>query len=361
MKPMLACGAELKNTFCLAKEGRAFVSPYIGDLKTYATYQFYQEAVARMEELFCVTPVLVAHDLHPDYLSTHFALALKAKKRSLKLVEVQHHHAHFASVIAEHMIKEKVIGVCFDGIGYGSDGKIWGGEFFHGTPANIKRAGHLEYVAMPGGDKATKEPFRMAISHLYQAFGEGIYRLNIGFINKYQNKLSDFITVAKLRPILTSSAGRLFDAVSAILGICDIITYEAQAAIKLQMLAERSKTNKEYRFAIYEENNMLIISSQRALEQIVADLRSYVSREDIARAFHNGLADVIARMCDAIRKKTKTRSACLSGGVFQNKLLLELTVERLRKEKFEVYYNEVLPSNDGAIALGQAVIASSKR
>ncbi|MFA6384986.1 MAG: carbamoyltransferase HypF [Candidatus Omnitrophota bacterium] len=361
MEPTLACGAELKNTFCLAKDGRAFLSPYIGDLKTYATYQFYREAVTRLKKLFCVKPALIAHDLHPDYLSTHYALAVKAKNRTATLVGVQHHHAHCASVIAEHGLKGKVIGVCFDGVGYGSDGKIWGGEFFHGSLSNIKRYGHFEYVPMPGGDKATKEPLRMAISYLYQAFGENIYRLDIGFINKFQSKLSDFITVAKLHPVLTSSAGRLFDAISAILGICDIITYEAQAAVKLQMFAERSETKKAYHFTIREENNMLVIGSRRALEQIVSDLRGYVSREDIARGFHNGLADVTARMCAAIRKKTSTGAVCLSGGVFQNKLLLELTARRLRKAKFTVYYNEVLPANDGAIALGQTAIANAKR
>jgi hydrogenase maturation protein HypF len=213
---------------------------------------------------------------------------------------------------------------------------------------------------MPGADKATQEPFRMAISYLYQAFGEDIYRLDIGFINRYQNKLSDFITVAKLRPVLTSSAGRLFDAISAILGICDIITYEAQAAIRLQMFAERSNTGKAYHFNIYEEDSMLVISSEDTMKQIVSDLKKFVSREEIARKFHNGLADVTLRMCGIIRKKTKTSCVCLSGGVFQNKLLHETTVKLLRKDKFTVYYNELLPANDGAIALGQAAIALAK-
>jgi hydrogenase maturation protein HypF len=361
MKPTLACGAELKNTFCLARDRCSFISPYIGDLKTYATYEFYRESIVRLEKLLGVKPAIVAHDLHPDYLSTHYALALKARKPSVTLAPVQHHHAHLASVIAEHSVSGNVIGICFDGIGYGDDAKIWGGEFFHGTLSNIKRVGHLEYVPMPGADKATQEPFRMAISYLYQAFNEGIYRLNIGFINKYQSKLSDFITVAKLRPVLTSSAGRLFDAISAILGICDIITYEAQAAIRLQMFAERSKTNAAYRFNIFEEDGMLIVSSQQALEQIVTDLKKYVSREDIARRFHNGLADAAVRMCIVIRKKTKTSAVCLSGGVFQNRLLHELITQQLRKNKFTVYYNELLPANDGAIALGQAAIANSGR
>ncbi|HOU36616.1 MAG TPA: carbamoyltransferase N-terminal domain-containing protein, partial [Candidatus Omnitrophota bacterium] len=360
MKPTLACGAELKNTFCLAKDCRFFLSQYIGDLKTYATYQFYREAVSRMEKLFSVKPSVVVHDLHPDYLSSHYALALKSKKKSLKIFSVQHHAAHCASVVAEHDLKEKIIGVCFDGIGYGADGRIWGGEFFAGTLPRLVRVGHLEYVPMPGGDKATQEPFRMAISCLYQAFGEEIYRLNIGFINKYQNMLADFITLAKLKPVLTSSAGRLFDAVSAILGICDRITYEAQAAIRLQMFAERSKTAKAYRFDIFEEGGMLIVSSGRMLEQLVKDLKGYVSREDIARRFHNGLAEVTARMCSVIRTKSKTNTVCLSGGVFQNKLFLEIVAEQLREKKFSVFYNEVLPSNDGSVSLGQAAIANAR-
>jgi hydrogenase maturation protein HypF len=360
MKPTLACGAELKNTFCLAKDRCLFISPYIGDLKTYATYQFYREAVTRSEKLFCIKPETIVHDLHPDYLSSHYALALKAKRKKLKILAVQHHHAHLASVIAEHDLQRNVIGVCFDGTGFGSDGKIWGGEFFHGTLASVKRIGHFEYAPMPGGDKATQEPLRMAISYLYQAFGEEIYSLNIGFTNKFQNKLSDFITVSKLHPVLTSSVGRLFDAISAILGICDIITYEAQAAIKLQMFAERSKTGSAYNFTIFEEKKMLIVSSQQALEQIVDDLKAYVSREDISRKFHNGLADVALRMCAAVRAKTKTNIVCLSGGVFQNKLLLELIAGQLRKKKFTVYYNEVLPANDGAISLGQAALANAK-
>lgn len=360
MKPTLACGAELKNTFCLAKDSRFFLSQYIGDLKTYATYQFYCEAVSRMEKLFSVKPAAVVRDLHPDYLSSHYAAALKSKKKTLKVVTVQHHAAHCASVVAEHNIKEKIIGVCFDGIGYGTDGRIWGGEFFAGTLPRLGRMGHLEYVPMPGGDKATQEPFRMAISYLYQAFGEGIYRLNIGFINKHQNMLADFITLAKLKPVLTSSAGRLFDAVSAILGICDRITYEAQAAIRLQMFAERSKTAKAYRFDIFEEDGMLIVSSGRMLEQVVKDLKGYVSREDIARKFHNGLADVVVRVCAAIRTRKKTKIVCLSGGVFQNRLLLESTAGRLRKKGFLVYFNEVLPSNDGSVSLGQAAIANAR-
>lgn len=360
LKPTLACGAELKNTFCLANKNAFFVSQYIGDLKSYSAYQFYKEAVARQERMFSVKPAAVARDLHPDYLSSRYAEALKARNGKLKIQIVQHHHAHCAATAAEHSLTSKFIGVCFDGIGLGADGNIWGGEFFHGTAAKLRRAGRLEYIPMPGGDKATKEPFRMAISYLYRAFGENIYRLDIGFINRYQTKLADFITVSKLRPILTSSAGRLFDAVSSILGICDVITYEAQAAVRLQMFAERSRTAKEYRFGVNAEKGLLVIESGPAMEQITRDLRAYVSREEIARKFHNGFASATVEACRLIREKTGTGAVCLSGGVFQNKLLLESVVYKLRKKGFSVYFNELLPANDGAISLGQAAAINAK-
>jgi len=234
-----------------------------------------------------------------------------------------------------------------------------GRRIFHGMISNLKRIGHFEYVPMPGADKATQEPFRMAISYLYQAFGEGVYRLNIGFINKHQINLAEFITLGKLKPILTSSVGRLFDAVSAILGICDRITYEAQAAIRLQMFAERSKTSTSYVFDIFDDGNMLIVNSNKVMEQIVWDLKNYISREDIARKFHNGLAHAVERACVAVHSNTKTNTVCLCGGVFQNKLLLELTAGRLRNKKFVVFFNEVLPANDGSISLGQAAIANA--
>jgi len=357
-KPILSCGAELKNTFCLAKSKSAFLSQYIGDLKTSQSFDFYQEAVQRLSELFQIKPRIIAHDLHPDYLSTKFSQELAAKNKFLKSVAVQHHQAHLASVIVEHRIKEKIIGVCFDGIGYGEDNKIWGGEFFIGELANLHRAAHLEYVSLPGGDKATTEPYRMAISYLYNTYSVNLYDLNLDFLKQHQEKLESIVNIIGINPILSSSAGRLFDAVSALLGICDIISYEAQAAIRLQCNAEKSSTLKSYRFLVEDSGGMLIIKSRELITGIVKDLEKKVTKEDISRKFHNSVAVMAREVSHKLREQTGFNTVCLSGGVFQNKLLLETTAELLRKDKFKVYYNELLPANDGAVSLGQAAIAN---
>jgi hydrogenase maturation protein HypF len=360
-KPILSCGAELKNTFCLTQDKSAFLSQYIGDLKTCGSFDFYQEAILRLSGLFQIKPRIIAHDLHPDYLSTRYSQELAARNKSLKTAGIQHHQAHLASVIAEHRIKKNIIGVCFDGIGYGEDKKIWGGEFFTGGLRGLRRAGHLEYVPLPGGDKATTEPYRMAISYLYNTYSANIYDLNLDFLKEHQEKLESIVNILGLNHILTSSAGRLFDAVSALLGICDIITYEAQAAIRLQGYAERSATLRSYRFRIDDTRDMLVIKSRELISGIVKDLGRKVTKEAIARKFHNSVAVMTQKVCRRLRQKTKLNIVCLSGGVFQNKLLLETTLKLLRKDKFEVYYNQLLPANDGAISLGQAAIANASK
>jgi len=360
MKPILACGAELKNTSCLSKNKFAFLSQYIGDLKTYSTFNFYKETLSRLRHIFAIKPKIVACDLHPDYLSTKYARELKDKNFSLKLIPVQHHQAHLASVIAEQRIRENVIGVCFDGIGFGLDAKIWGGEIFVGSLKGFSRVGHLDYVPMPGADKATQEPYRMGISYLYKTFEENIYKLKIPFIKKHKSQLDNIIRASRINPILTSSVGRLFDAVSALLGICDIITYEAQGAIRLQMYAEKSRTSEFYSFAVKKNQDKFIIKAESVIQKIVSDLKKGVSRKDIARKFHNGITQVTARICCLLRQKSRINTVTISGGVFQNKLFLEALVKILRKNKFKVYYNELLPTNDGAISLGQVVLANAQ-
>jgi hydrogenase maturation protein HypF len=358
MKNIFACGAELKNTFCLTKNKFAFLSQYIGDLKTYSTFNFYKETIQRLCAIFSIKPKIIAYDLHPDYLSTKYADELKSKNKSIKLAGVQHHQAHIASVVAEHRIKDKVIGVSLDGIGFGADKKIWGGEFFIGDLKGLKRIAHLGYLPMPGADLATQQPFRMGISYLYKTFGQDLYELKIDFIKKHKPGLQNIIAACKINPILTSSAGRLFDAISALLGICDIITYEAQGAIRLQMYAERSRTQKFYRFSIKKHDAKFIIKAEPVIRGIVRDLKNGICKEDIARKFHNGMADITARICRLLRRRTRINTVAISGGVFQNKLLLETLLKILRKNKFKVYYNELLPTNDGAISLGQVAIAN---
>ena len=360
IKKILGCGAELKNTVCLSKNKSAFLSQYIGDLKTYPVFNFYKETIQRLSGIFAIKPGIIAYDLHPDYLSTGYARELKLKNPGLKLVPVQHHQAHLASVIAEHSIKEDVIGVCFDGIGYGLDGKIWGGEFFTGGLKNFKRAAHLDYIPMAGADKATQEPYRMGISYLYKTFGQELCKLKIPFIKKHVSRMDNIIRAAEISAIQTSSVGRLFDAVSALLGICDIITYEAQAAIMLQRYAEKSRTAKYYSFSIEKDGGTFIIKTDPVIRGIVRDLGKAISKEDIARKFHNGLTEIALRICCGLRKSYHINSVVISGGVFQNKLFLETLVRDLRKNKFKVYYNELLPTNDGAISLGQVAMANEK-
>lgn len=357
MKHILACGAELKGTFCLTRGKFAFLSQYIGDLKTYLTFSFYKEAVSRMMKLFAVRPAVIAGDLHPDYLSSLFARVMASKNKAGRLIPVQHHQAHIASVIAEHRIKKDVIGIAFDGVGLGADGKIWGGEFFTGNLKAFRRRARIEYVPMPGGDHATREPYRMAISYLYAAFGEDIYNLKIGFIKRRKNNLHNIIAAAKSTPLLTSSAGRLFDGVSSLLGVCDIITYEAQAAIELQMLAERSRSNGAYAFGIEKTKDFYIVKPQETIRRIAGDLIRELPAADIARKFHNGLAGAAVDICRIIRRESAIDTVCLSGGVFQNRLFLEILLKGLRQLKFKTYYNELVPANDGAVSLGQAVIA----
>jgi len=260
----------------------------------------------------------------------------------------------------EHRIKEKIIGVCFDGIGYGEDGKIWGGEFFIGGLKNFKRVGYFDYVPMPGQDKATQEPYRMGISHLYKTFEQNLYKLKIPFIKKYASRIDEIIRAAQINPALTSSVGRLFDAVSALLGICDIITYEAQAAIRLQMFAEKSQTPKYYSFNIKNDGDTFIIKTDSIIRGIVHDLEKDTPKEDIARKFHNGITEIALKICCSLRESCRINCVAISGGVFQNKLLLETLVKILHRNKFKVYYNELLPTNDGAISLGQVGLANER-
>lgn len=358
VKHTLACGAELKTTLCLAKNSFAFVSQYIGDLKTGPTFSFYTRTLRTMEKLMDIRPQLIAADLHPDYLSSRMAAEYRRGRASL--VRVQHHHAHLASVIAEHRISGPVIGICMDGIGLGTDGRIWGGEFFTGDLKGFHRRGHLDYRIMPGADTATREPWRMAVSFLWHCYGNDTPALKLDLYKRHAADLPALLESMPYQAAYTSSAGRLFDAVSSLLGICDRISYEAQAAIRLQMFAERSRSRRSLPFVIREENGMLILDSSPMIRALVKGLRAGEQREDLARAFHNGFAEACSRVCHRLAGACATRrpAVCLSGGVFQNKLLLETLVKKVRAQLLKVYYNELLPANDGAISLGQALIAN---
>jgi hydrogenase maturation protein HypF len=341
---VLACGAELKNTFCLAKDNHAFLSHHIGDLENFETLRSFTSGIEHFERLFDIKPEVVAHDLHPEYLSTKYALDLPG----VELVGVQHHHAHIASCLADNGEDGPVLGVAFDGTGYGLDGTIWGGEFLLADLAGFERIAHLAPVPMPGGAAAIRQPWRMTASYVDDPAG----------LDVFQRNEADWATVVSMarrgvNSPLTSSAGRLFDAVSALLGVRDTVNYEGQAAIELEQLADPGERTA-YRAEIADT----VVSGADLVRLAAEDLRAGVPVPVIAARFHNGVADAIVRTCERLRSSTGVRTVALSGGVFQNVLLLDLTVDALERNGFRVLTHSRVPTNDGGISLGQAVLAN---
>jgi len=359
-RPVLACGAELKSTFCLAAGGHAFVSHHIGDLENAETLRSFTEGIAHFRRLFDIEPQVVAHDLHPDYLSTKYATGLaEAGPPDLTLAGVQHHHAHIASCLADNGERGPVIGVAFDGTGYGTDGTIWGGEFLVADLAGFVRAGHLEPVPMPGGAAAIRQPWRMAASYLAAAYPAGPPG-DLDVIARNQRSWSAVLTMARrgINAPVTSSAGRLFDAVAAILGVRDAISYEGQAAIELEQLAEVSERGS-YPAAV-ADGPPLRVAGADLVAAAVADLAAGISGPVIAARFHNGVAAAIEQVCLTLRDRHGLDTVALSGGVFQNLLLTERVIALLAGRGFRVLVHRRVPCNDGGISFGQAVVAAAQ-
>ena len=361
-KQVLACGAELKNTFCLTKDEHAFLSQHIGDMENEETLEHFENTIELYKKLFRLEPEIVAYDMHPEYLSTKYALQTGAEL-GLSLIPVQHHHAHIVSCLVENEVEGPVIGVAFDGTGYGTDGTIWGGEFLVADWHSFRRAGHLEYVPLPGGEAAIKKPYRMALSYLYTLLGEGFSLEGLPFRQLKPTEL-EIIRQQLKRGIncpLTSSAGRLFDAVSAISGVRQEIDYEAQAVIELEMLAPDKvgefKPNC-YPFHIVEHQGMRVVKLGELFSAVVQDVKDQIPVSIISLKFHSTVARIIAEMCKLIAKETGITQVALSGGVFQNRLLLSLTTAALQRENFSVLTHHLVPTNDGGVSLGQAVIAN---
>jgi hydrogenase maturation protein HypF len=373
-RPVLACGAELKSTFCLAKDGRAFVSQHIGDLQNAETMRSFTEGVAHFSRLFEITPQVIAHDLHPDYLSTKYALALAesglpgappgAGPGELELCPVQHHHAHIASCLADNGEPGPVIGVAFDGTGYGVDDTIWGGEFLTADLTGFDRAGYLSPVPMPGGAAAITQPWRMAAVYLDAAYPADDHGRALG-VARRNERAWDAITAMARRGVnspLTSSAGRLFDAAAAILDVRDAISYEGQAAIELEQLADPDE-QAGYRAAIRagrRPGEPVVADGADLIRAVCADRAAGVPRETVAARFHLGVAGLIVDCCVEIRDRTGLSAVALSGGVFQNLLLLHEAVDRLEARGFRVLLHARVPCNDGGISLGQAVVAGAR-
>jgi hydrogenase maturation protein HypF len=354
-RPVLACGAELKNTFCVAKGQRAFVSHHIGDLENFETLRAYTDGIEHFSRLFDIRPEVVAHDLHPQYLSTKYAL----ERDGVELVGVQHHHAHIASCLADNGHRGPVIGVAFDGTGFGLDGTFWGGELLVADLAGFERVSHLGTVPMPGGAAAIREPWRMAAAYLDASYGDAVPDLDV--IRRHERRWSAVVALARsgTNSPRTSSAGRLFDAVSAILGLRDRVTYEGQAAIALE---QRADPEERGGYPVEASGTDPLGDAGRQLVQhVVDDLRANVDPGRISARFHNGLAEVVVRAAECVRDRTGLATVALSGGVFQNVLLLDRAVGGLAASGFQVLVHSRVPPNDGGISLGQAVVAGQTR
>jgi len=356
---VLACGAELKHTFCLAKDGRAFVSHHIGDLENYETFRSFTEGVEHFRRLFAVEPEVVAHDLHPEYLSTKYAVELDG----VELEGVQHHHAHVAACLADNGEPGPVIGVAFDGLGFGADGTIWGGELLVADLEGFRRAGHLEVVPMPGGAAAIREPWRMAAAWLDAALG-GQVPERLAVVGRNLDRWERVVALARSGTAspATSSAGRLFDAVAAILSVRDAVNYEGQAAVELEQLADPGEPGA-YPARVAGaggDGAPLRLAGTDLVRSVVEELEAGVAAPLVAARFHNGLAGLTVAACRSLRDATGLETAALSGGVFQNLLLLERTVAGLERAGFRVLVHSRVPPNDGGISLGQAVVAGAR-
>jgi hydrogenase maturation protein HypF len=359
--PILATGGQLKVAFALGRHRQAFLSHHLGDLDYYEAYQAFARDINLYERLFDIRPEYLVHDLHPAYASTRYAQE-RAAQMGIPVLSAQHHHAHLASCLAENGVLEAAIGVTFDGTGYGMDGAIWGGEFLVGDCDQFRRAAHLRYVGMPGGDQAIREPWRMALSYLADA--EIPYAACKARILPGQVQTVERLLERRFRTPLTSSAGRLFDAVASLAGVADRVSFEGQAAVRLEGLASRVAPSGAYPFAVEETGGidpaqpLYVIDSRPIIRAVVQDARCQVDAEVIARRFHSTLVEVTADICWRLREKTGLSMVALSGGVFLNALLTSEVSARLRKDGFRVCRHRLVPPNDGGLSLGQLAIAA---
>jgi hydrogenase maturation protein HypF len=353
-RPVLACGAELKNTFCLAKDDRAFVSHHIGDLENAATLRSFTEGIEHFGRLFGIEPEVVAYDLHPEYLSTKYAL-----ETDLDPCGVQHHHAHIASCLADNGHDGPVIGVAFDGTGYGTDGTLWGGEFLVADLAGFERAGHLRPVPMPGGAAAIRQPWRMAAAYLRAAFPGGP-PAGLDVVKRNERNWAAIISLAErgVNAPVSSSAGRLFDAAAALLSVRDTINYEGQAAVELEQLADPGEPGT-YRAAVTGQGPFCIEGAD-LVRAVAGELAEGTPAPLIAARFHNGIAALIEDGCALARELHGLDTVALSGGVFQNVLVTDRAAARLAARGFRVLLHSRVPCNDGGISLGQAVVAGAR-
>lgn len=356
----LALGAELKNTICLNRESDFFVSQHIGDLKNLSIFESYKETIKHLSTILEIKPNFIACDFHPGFYNTRYAY----EQNKLPVIPVQHHHAHMTSCMFENGIQEPVIGVIFDGVGYGLDGNSWGGEFFIGDYNNFKRVAHFDYFPLLGGDKAVENPYRIVLNFLFEIYKEKFNELPLQVINRRSDEELAVLYKMKIKKInspLTSSVGRIFDAASALIGVREIIEYEGQAAIELEQIAYGSKCSSIFPYEISTKNEILKINIMPLFGQLTESIiKGSLSINDLSRAFHNTITQITTDVCVQIKEKHGLNNIVLSGGVFQNQYLLKSCYNNLTSEGFNVFIHSLIPTNDGGISLGQAIVASHK-
>jgi len=360
---ILAVGGQSKAAFCVAKGNRAYLFYSGGNLSDLGSFKRYEREIKLSQKKFKIKPAVVAYDLHPEYISTKYALRVMG--RSLIAANIQHHEAHIASCITDNSIKGNVIGVAFDGAGFGRDRNIWGGEFFTGCVKGLKRAAHLRYIPMPGGDASVKEPWRMAFSYLYAIYGKSAALKTLTALDKEKISMLSQMMDKKINSPLTSSMGRLFDGVSSLIGLCSFAKHEAEAAVELEKIifaaSRKPQAADKYKFKYIDKNGITIIDWAPVIKNIVRDLRRSVKQPEISLKFHNAVCDMVKNVCNILRRKHGINKVCMSGGVFQNKYLAGCIRPMLEKEGFEAYLHKNIPTNDAGIALGQAALACQIR
>jgi hydrogenase maturation protein HypF len=354
---ILACGAHLKNTVAVTRRDQVFLSQHIGDLENLAAFDFFKTSIGKLEKIVQVEPEVVAHDLHPDYLSTRYALDLPDITR----IAVQHHHAHIASCLGEAGMEGPVIGMALDGTGYGPDGTVWGCEVLLATRKTYQRVGHLEQVGLPGGEIAVRQPWRMALSHVANSYGDDLDTLDLeGLLARDPGELQTVLQMLKqgVNSPLTSSCGRLFDAVSSLCRVRDRVSYEGQAAIELEMIADEAETGS-YPVEIQDRDDKLVILAAALIRSIVGDLLKGAPAGTVSGRFHNWVSGSLVETALKVRERHGISVVALSGGCFQNEILLKRTRSALEREGFDVVINRLVPANDGGISFGQAVVAAA--
>ncbi len=355
--PVLACGAELKNTICLTKDNMAFLSQHIGDLENVATYDFFRLTINHMKRILECEPEIIAYDMHPDYMSTRWA----QEQTGVEKIPVQHHHAHIVSAMAENRIGEPVIGLAFDGTGYGVDHAIWGGEILIAEETSFLRVAHFDYTPMPGGAAAIRQPWRMAVSYLHSALGERLWDLELPLFKTVdQDRLAFILQMIdkEVNSPLTSSLGRLFDGVAAIAGLRNETVYEGQAAMELEMIAGGGEP-APYDYD-WQAGAEIKIMTAPIIRGVARDVASGKEVPEISARFHRTLICMFSDLCQEVQRRTGIHQVVLSGGVFQNAILLEGMIRTLEGKGFKVHTHSLVPANDGGICLGQAAIAAAK-